>query len=115
MLFIFGGIGWMIAAGLVMSIGIIIDVYMNERENLGKVIVFPFFITAIGFILYCASLSILPVKDIPTFPITAEGVAVQVLYFAIFGIISAIIGMIIQFFVNKKIAELRKQEIIEVM
>jgi putative membrane protein len=115
MLFIFGGIGWMIAAGLVMSIGIIIDVFMNERENLGKVIVFPFFITAIGFILYCASLSILPVKDIPNFPVTPDGVAVQVLYFAVFGIISAIIGMIIQFLVNKKIAELRKQEIIEVM
>jgi putative membrane protein len=115
MLFIFGGIGWLIAAGLVMSIGIIIDVYMNERENLGKVIVFPFFITAIGFILYCASLSILPVKDILNFPITPDGVAIQVLYFAVFGIISAIIGMIIQFFVNKKIAELRKQEIIEVM
>ncbi len=115
MLFIFGGIGWLIAAGLVMSIGIIIDVYMNERENLGKVIVFPFFITAIGFILYCASLSILPVQDIPNFPITPAGVAVQVLYFAIFGIISAIIGMILQFFVNKKISELRELEIIEVM
>jgi len=115
MLFIFGGIGWLIAAGLVMSIGIIIDVYMNEKENLGKVIVFPFFITAIGFILYCASLSLLPVKDIPNFPVIADGVAVQVIYFAVFGIISAIIGMIIQFFVNKKIAELRKQEIIEVM
>ncbi len=115
MLFIFGGIGWLIAAGLVMSIGIIIDVYLNEKENLGKVIVFPFFITAIGFILYCASLSLLPVKDIPNFPVTADGVAVQVIYFAVFGIISAIIGMIIQFFVNKKITELRKQEIIEVM
>lgn len=115
MLFIFGGIGWLIAAGLVMSIGIIIDVYMNEKENLGKVIVFPFFITAIGFILYCASLSLLPVKEILNFPVTADGVAVQVMYFAVFGIILAIIGMIIQFFVNKKIAELRKQEIIEVM
>jgi putative membrane protein len=115
MLFIFGGIGWLIAAGLVMSIGIIIDVYMNERETLGKVIVYPFFITAIGFILYCASLSLLPVKEIPNFPVTVEGVAVQVLYLTMFGIISAIIGMIIQFFVNKKIAELRKQEIIEVM
>ena len=115
MLFVFGGIGGLMAAGLVMSIGIIIDVYMNERENLGKVIVFPFFITAIGFIFYCASLSLLPVKEIPNFPVTPDGVAVQVLYFAIFGILSAIIGMIIQFFVNKKIAEMRKQEIIEVM
>ena len=55
------------------------------------------------------------VKDIPNFPITPDVVAIQVLYFAVFGILSAIIGMIIQFFVNKKIAELRKQEIIEVM
>ncbi len=111
MLFIFGGIGWLIAAGLVMSIGIIIDVYMNERENLGKVIVFPFFITAIGFILYCASLSLLPVKEILNFPITPDGVTVQVLYFAIFGIISAIIGMIIQFFVNKRIAEFASRKL----
>jgi putative membrane protein len=115
MLFVFGGIWWLIAAGLVMSVGIIIDVYMNERENLGKVIVFPFFITAIGFILYCASIYILPVKNILNFPLTPEGVSVQVLYFSIFGIISAIAGMIIQFFVTKKIAELRQQEIIEVI
>jgi putative membrane protein len=115
MLFVFGGIWWLIAAGLVMSVGIIIDVYLNERENLGKVIVFPFFITAIGFILYCASIYILPVKDILNFPLTPEGVSVQILYFSIFGIISAIAGMIIQFFVTKKIAEIRQQEIIEVI
>jgi putative membrane protein len=115
MLFVFGGIWWLIAAGLVMSVGIIIDVHMNERENLGKVIVFPFFITAIGFILYCASIYILPVKDILNFPLTPEGVSVQVLYFSILGIISAIAGMIIQFFVTKKIADLRQQEIIEVI
>lgn len=115
MLFVFGGIGWMIAAGLVMTIGIIIDVYMNEMMNLGKVIVFPFFITAIGFILYCTSLWILPVKEIVNFPLTPEGVAEQIFYFTIFGVVSAIAGLIIQFFVNKRIIELRKQEIIEVI
>jgi len=38
-----------------------------------------------------------------------------VVYFAIAGIISAITGVIIQFFINRKQAERRKQEIIEVM
>ena len=71
MLFIYGAIWWLIAGGLVMSIGIIIDVYTNEREGLGKVIVFPFFITAIGLILYCASLFTLPVKEIPHFSLYA--------------------------------------------
>ena len=115
MLFIYGAIGWLIAGGLVMSIGIIIDVYTNEREGLGKVIVFPFFITAIGLILYCASLFTLPVKDIPHFIFTPEEAATQVVYLAIAGIISAISGVIIQFFINRKLALLRKQEIIEVM
>jgi putative membrane protein len=115
MLFIYGAIVWLIAGGLVMSIGIIIDVYANEREGLGKVIVFPFFITAIGLILYCTSLFTLPVKEIPRFPLTPEEAATQVVYLAIAGIVIAISGVIIQFFLNRKLAELRKQEIIEVI
>jgi putative membrane protein len=115
MLFFFGAIWWLIAAGLVMSIGIIIDVYVNEREGLGKVIVFPFFITAIGFILYCASLFNLPIKEIPNFPLTPDVVATEVVYFAIAGIIAAILGLLIQYIINKKMADLRKQEIIEVI
>lgn len=115
MLFIFGAIGWLIAGGLVMSIGIIIDVYFHEREGLGKVIVFPFFIAAIGLILFCTALFTLPVKEILHFPLTPVEAANQVVYFAIAGIILAISGVIIQFFLNRKLAELRKQEIIEVM
>jgi putative membrane protein len=115
MLFVYGAIGWLIAGGLVMSIGIIIDVNANEREGLGKVIVFPFFIMAIGLILYCASLFILPVKDILHFPLTAEEAATQILYLAVAGIVSAIAGVIIQFVINRKMAEQRKQEIIEVI
>jgi putative membrane protein len=115
MLFVYGAIGWLITGGLVMSVGIIIDVNANERESLGKVIVFPFFITAIGFILYGASLFTLPVKDILHFPLTPEEAATEIVYFAIAGIISAIAGVVIQFFINRKMAELRKQEIIEVI
>jgi putative membrane protein len=115
MLFIFGAIWWLIAGGLVLSVGIIIDVYTNERERLGKVIVFPFFVTAIGLILYCACLFMLPVKEMPHFPYTPEEAATQIIYFAIAGIVLAISGVIVQFFINRKLSELRKQEIIEVI
>ena len=115
MLFFFGAIWWLITGGLVMSVGIVIDVFANEREGLGKVIVFPFFITAIGFILYSASLFNLPVKDIPLFPLTLEEATAQVFYYAIAGIVAAITSVVFQYFINKKMFELRKQEIIEVM
>jgi len=115
MLFIYGSIDWLIAGGIVMSAGIIVDVYTNEREGLGKVIVYPFFITAIGLILYCASLFTLPVKEMSHFTYTPDEAAMQIMYFAIGGIISAISGVIIQYFINRKLAETSKQEIIEVM
>jgi len=115
MLFIYGAIWWFIAGGLVLSVGIIIDVYSNERERLGKVIVFPFFISAIGLILYCASLFTLPVKEMSHFTYTPEAAATQIVYFAIAGIVLAISGVIVQFFINRKLSELRKKEIIEVI
>jgi putative membrane protein len=115
MTFIYGSIEWLIVAGLVTSVGVIIDVYVNEREALGKVIVFPFFVTALGLILYGASVYIITVSSVPDFPLTAAVAQSSIIYSTTLGIISAVLGVIIQFFVNKKITELRKQEIIEVM
>ncbi len=115
MTFIYGSIEWLIVAGLVTSVGVIIDVYANEREGLGKVIVFPFFVIALGFILYGASVYIISVSGVPDFPLSAEVAADNILYSTVIGIISAVVGVIIQYGVNKKMAELRKQEIIEVM
>ena len=115
MTFIYGSIEWFILAGLVTSVGLIIDVYANEPEGLGKVIVFPFFVIALGFILYGASLFIISVSGVPDFPLTPDEAAKNILYSTIIGISSAIIGVITQFFVNRRMAELRKQEIIEVI
>lgn len=115
MTFIFGAIEWFIVAGLVLSVGIIIDVYSNERENLGKVIVFPFFVAAIGLILYGASVFLISMSGVPDFPLTPELASSTTLMTTIAGIIAAIIGVVIQFFINRRIAEQQKQEIIEVI
>jgi len=115
MTFIYGAIEWLIVAGLVTSIGVIIDVYVNEREALGKVIVFPFFVTALGLILYGASVYIIIVSSVADFPLNAAAAQNIIIYSTIIGIISAVLGVVIQYFVNKKMTELRKQEIIEVM
>ena len=115
MTFIYGSIEWLIIAGLVTSVGVIIDVYANERESLGKVIVFPFFVIALGFILYGASVYIIQVSAVPDFPLSADAAADHILYSSVIGIISAVAGVITQYGVNKKMAEMRRQEIIEVI
>lgn len=115
MTFIYGAIEWLIFAGLVLSVGVIIDVYQNEKENLGKVIVFPFFVTAIGLILYAASIYIISFQGVQDFPLTSATISAYILWSTIAGIISAIVGVGIQFLINKRVAEQEKQEIIEVM
>jgi putative membrane protein len=115
MSFIYGAFEWLIFAGLVLSVGVIIDVYQNEKENLGKVIVFPFFVTAIGLLLYAASIYIISFQGVQDFPLSADTVSKYILWSTIGGIISAVAGVVIQYSVNKKIAEQQKQEIIEVM
>ena len=115
MTFIFGAIEWLVIAGLVMSVGIIIDVFSNERGNLGKVIVFPFFVTAIGFILYGASVYLISWSGVPEFPVSVDLAYTTIFQSTVAGIITAIVGVIIQFFINRKMAEQQKQEIIEVI
>ena len=115
MTFIFGAIEWLIIAGLVLSIGIIIDVYSNERENLGKVIVFPFFVAAIGLILYGASVFLIAMSGIPDFPLSPESASTTILQSTVAGIIAAIVGVIVQFLINRRTTEQENQEIIEVI
>ncbi len=115
MTFIYGAVEWLIVAGLITSVGVIMDVYANEREGLGKVIVFPFFVIALGLIFYGTSVFIISVSGVPDFPLSGDAAGKYILYSTVIGIISAIAGVVTQYFVNRRMAELRRQEIIEVM
>ena len=115
MTFMYGALEWLIIAGIIVSVGIIIDVYLNEREQLGKVVVFPFFVTALGLILYGASVYLITVSGLPDFPLTMTEAGNYILYSTIIGLSSAITGVLMQYFINKKLAEQRRQEIIEVL
>jgi putative membrane protein len=77
--------------------------------------VYPFFITAIGLILYGASVYILSVSEVQDFPLTPDIAAQYIIYSTIIGIASALTGVVFQHFVGKKLAEIRKEQIIEVL
>jgi len=115
MTFIYGAIEWLIIAGIIVSVGIIIDVYLNEREQLSKVIVFPFFVIALGLILYGGSVYLISVNGVPDFPLTQAQAGEYIVYSLIIGLLSAVIGVIVQYTVNKRLTEQRQQAIIEVL
>jgi len=113
MTFIYGAFEWLLFAGLVLSVGVIIDVYQNEKENLGKVIVFPFFVTAIGLLLYAASIYIISFQGVPDFPLSTETISRYILWSTIGGIIAALAGVVVQHLIGKRVAD--QQKIIEVI
>lgn len=113
MTFIYGAFEWLLFAGLVLSIGVIIDVHQNEKENLGKVIVFPFFVTSIGLLLYAASIYIISFQGVPDFPLSTETISRFILWSTIGGIIAAIAGVVVQHIISKRVAD--QQKIIEVI
>lgn len=111
LIFVFGAVLWLALAGVVSSVGIIIDSYFYDRQNLAKVVVFPFFIGAIGLITYGASIYAITASNIPEFPYTAENALQYILIGTVGGLICAFAGIGIQYLVQKYLASRRKAEL----
>jgi len=94
--FIFGSVWWFVGAGLVAMGGKIIDCILNDRENLGRVVILPFFIGAIGTIIYGASSYLLSISNVPDFPIAADAGVRSIIAFTVIGLICALLGLYIQ-------------------
>jgi putative membrane protein len=113
--FVYGGVLWMTLAGVVASVGIIIDHFFYEREGLVKVIVFPFFISAIGLIAYSASIYIISMSNVADFPFTPESAFQYFVYGTVGGLICALAGMGVQNMTSKWLLEHAPPHIIEVI
>ena len=101
MAFIYGAITWFTAAGLVASVGKIIDVFLNEREVIPRVVALPFFVLAIGTIAYGASIYILSIGDIAHFPITTDVGVKYIIFATIGGLFCALFGVYLQSFLDR--------------
>jgi putative membrane protein len=99
--FIYGAILWFTAAGLVASVGKIIDVFLNEREAIQRVVALPFFVLAIGTIAYGASIYILSISDIAGFPIATDVGVKYIIFATIGGLFCAFFGVYLQSFLGK--------------
>ncbi|WP_332449325.1 DUF373 family protein [Methanoculleus sp.] len=94
--FIYGSIAWFTAAGLVASVGKIIDVFLNEREAIQRVVALPFFVLAIGAIAYGASTYILSISEIVGFPISGTDGVKYIIFATLGGLFCAFLGVYLQ-------------------
>lgn len=94
--FMYGAIAWFTAAGLVASVGKIIDVFLNEREALRRVVALPFFVLAIGTIAYGASVYILSISDVSRFPVATDVGVKYIIFATIGGLFCAFFGVYLQ-------------------
>jgi putative membrane protein len=115
LIFVYGAVLWLTLAGIVASAGIIIDNFFHDRTSLGKVIVFPFFIGAVGLIAYGASIYALAVSNVPDFPYSTANAIQYIFYGTIGGLICAFAGVVIQHMINKYITSSEGPEIIELI
>lgn len=115
LIFVYGGVLWLTLAGIVASAGIVIDNFFHDRTSLGKVIVFPFFIGAIGLIAYGASIYAIAVSNVPDFPYSTANAIQYIFYGTIGGLICAFAGMAIQHMVNRYLRGQEGPEIIELV
>ncbi|MDD1716721.1 MAG: DUF373 family protein [Methanoregulaceae archaeon] len=113
--FIYGGVLWITLGGVIATIGIIVDNFLYERGGLGKVIVLPFFIGAIGLIAYGASIYVITLNNYTDFPFTSGSALQYVTYGTVGGLVCAIAGVGVQYWVNKWVLDHASQPIIEVM
>jgi putative membrane protein len=115
LIFVYGAVLWIALAGIVSSAGIIIDNFFHDREGLAKVIVFPFFIGAVGLIAYGASIYAITMNNIPDFPFTAATALQYILFGTIGGLICAFAGVGVQYLINRYLEEHSGPEIIELI
>ncbi|MCQ8893915.1 MAG: DUF373 family protein [Methanolinea sp.] len=110
LIFMYGAVLWLALAGIVSSIGIIIDNFFYDRNSLAKVIVFPFFIGAVGLITYGASIYALSMNNIPDFPYDSGAGVQYIFYGTLGGLICAFAGIGIQHVLYKYLATGRRTE-----
>jgi putative membrane protein len=91
--FLYGGVGWITAAALIVVVGKAIDTYMTEPRNFPRAVVLPFFVGAIGVIAYGASIYTLSLAGLAYFPYTMEQGGMAIILSIVGGLFCAFFGV----------------------
>jgi putative membrane protein len=95
-IFLYGSIGWFTASGIIITLGKVIDAYMNDPPAIRRTIVLPFFVGAVGLITYGACVYTLSVSNLLTFPFTSTQGSQVITLSVVGGLLLALVGVYIQ-------------------
>jgi len=102
MTFMYGSIIWIIIAAMIAAGGKITDYLQNYQAGISRIFVVPFFIVAIGLIMYGAIIYFLSISPIEPFPFTTtEGIAALIIL-TLAGLAVAFTGIYFRPSVHKK-------------
>lgn len=93
MTFLYGSIVWIMAAGLLATAGKITDCVQNERTALARMFVVPFFVVALGMIIYGAVIYFLSISPIEPFLFDATQGVIAIILLTLAGLIVAFTGI----------------------
>lgn len=105
MTFLYGSIVWIMAAGLLATAGKITDYVQNERTALARMFVVPFFVVALGMIIYGAVIYFRSISPIEPFLFNATQGVIAILLLTLAGLIVAFTGIYYRPLVQKYVLE----------
>ena len=112
--FLYGSVQWLTAGGIIISLGVIVDNFLYERDSLGKVVVFPFFIAAIGLVAYGASVYVMAMSNVADFPFSPDTSRSHIFIGTLAGIIASVAGVVAQYLVSRWVNRQGTRELIEI-
>ena len=93
MTFMYGAIIWMIAAGLLATAVKITEYIQNERKSLALMFVVPFFVVAVGMIMYGAVIYFMSISPVEPFQFNATEGLVAIILLTLAGLTVAFTGI----------------------
>ncbi len=101
MIFFWGSILWFTLSLILSSIGNLIDGFIYDLQSVSKPVVYAYFSSAAGIIVYGGISYILSGSGIKNFPVSPEIGFTYIIQGAIIGLICGLVGMVLQHMVSR--------------
>lgn len=108
MVFIWGAVVWFTLAAITTSLGSVIDSFMYEKESLNRAVIFSFFLSAIGVLVFGGTSYILSGLSLRNFPLTPDMGLAYIIQGAVGGLVCAMVGLILQHMIYRWVEDVEK-------
>ncbi len=110
MVFVWSAVLWFTLAAITTSLGTIIDSFMYEKDSLNRAVIFSFFLSSIGVLIFGGASYILSTLNLLNFPVTPDLGVAYIIQGAAGGLICALVGILLQHMVYRWVEDLDNEK-----